>query len=281
MDLVFSENCLEYNALGHPESPARIKTAYDFLKDKFAFVAPDNVEEKDLLLAHDKELIHMVKSGNFTDLDSPTYENIYFYATLSVGGAIKAMKVNGMSLMRPPGHHAGKNYLGGFCYFNNIAIAVKKSGLKTLIVDFDGHHGNGTEDIFFGDEQVTFISIHRKGIFPGSGNNSSNNIFNYPLLTPCGDKKYLKTLETALSKISAQGYEQLAVSAGFDGHLKDPLASLGLSTSTYGRIGKMLSELNLPTFAVLEGGYVGEDLSQNILSFINGFKSSEKFANEN
>ncbi len=273
MNIVFSGDCLKYRAVGHPESPERLVTASNFLKDKLTFINPVPVEEKDLLLAHGSEHIERIRSGNFFDFDSPCYDDIYYYATLAAGGAVKAMEIQGFSLMRPPGHHAGKNFLGGFCYFNNLAVAVRKSGLKTLIVDFDGHHGNGTEDIFLGDENVSFISIHRIGIFPGSGHHSSGNVFNYPLARQCGDEKYLKTLETALDRVADIEFEQLAVSAGFDGHVGDPIASLGISTPTYQEIGKMLAGLNLPTFAVLEGGYVGEDLGKNILSFINGIKS--------
>jgi len=275
MDLIFTEECLRYKAKGHPESPERIKAAYEFLFDKFNILTPELANEKDLLLVHDARLVKIIKSGKFYDINSPNYENLYYYAALSAGGAIKAQEVQGFSLMRPPGHHAGKNFLGGFCYFNNLAVAVKKSGLKTLIVDIDAHHGNGTEDIFYGDKQVVFISLHHAGIFPGSGNYSLLNILNFPLARRCGDKTYIKTLAEALDYVSDENFEQLAISAGFDGHERDPLASLGLTTSAYEKIGSMLTRLNLPTFAVLEGGYAVNDLKHNILAFIRGFKSGK------
>lgn len=277
MDLIFSEECLNYKAKGHPESPERIKTAYEYLSKTFNYTihSPEPAKERDLLHVHDSRLVEIIKSGRFYDPDSPNYENIYYYAALSAGGAIMAQEKQGFSLMRPPGHHAGKSFLGGFCYFNNLAVAVKKSGLKTLIVDFDAHHGNGTEDIFHGDDQVVFISLHRSGVFPGSGHYSSLNILNFPLEGYCGDKKYIKTLSEALDYVSDKNFEQLAVSAGFDGHEKDPLASLGLTTLAYEKIGSILARLNLPTFAVLEGGYIGKDLGKNIQSFIRGFKSGK------
>ncbi|QGT99355.1 Deacetylase [Candidatus Syntrophocurvum alkaliphilum] len=273
MDFIFSEECLKYKSMGHPESPERLEAAYDFLKDKFNFITPEPVSDEDLHLVHTSRHVKSVKNNDFFDFDSPNYENIYDFATLSAGGAVKAQEIQGFSLTRPPGHHAGKDFLGGFCYFNNIAIAVKKSGLKTLILDIDGHHGNGTEDVFLGDKQVTFISLHRTGIFPGTGHSSKDNIFNYPFRGKCGDEKYLETFEQALDAVSDIKFEQIAVSAGFDGHVNDMLASLGITTEAYQKIGEMISFFNLPTFAVGEGGYVGRDLGPNILSFVNGLKN--------
>ncbi len=272
MNIIFDRECLNYKERGHPESPERVKAAYDFLKQHFTILAPEPVTEEDLRLVHSARHIDKVKTGNFFDFDSPTYENIFHYASLSAGAAVKAREVQGFSIMRPPGHHSGKNYLGGFCYFNNLAVAVKKSGLKTLIVDFDAHHGNGTEDIFLGDPQVVYISLHRSGIFPGTGHGSRQNIFNFPLTRNTGDEKYLETLTSALQGVGDMEFEQLAVSAGFDGYSRDPLASLSLSTEVYGEIGRILGGLNLPTFSVLEGGYVVSDLGPNILSYLNGLK---------
>ena len=276
MKLVFSERSLEYEAPGHPESPERVRVAFECVRDKFEVVSPEPAGEKDLLLVHTPEFVEKVKGENFKELDSPAHENIFYYATLAVGAAIKAQEIKGFSLMRPPGHHAGRDYLGGFCYFNNLAVAVKKSGLKTLIVDFDGHHGDGTEDIFLGDDQVEYISLHRTGIYPGSGLDSYLNVYNYPLGAYCGDENYFKKLTEALGLVADKNFEQIAVSAGFDGHVNDPLASLGLSTSAFEEIGRMLAQFNLPTFAVLEGGYIGEELAVNILAFIEGLESGNK-----
>lgn len=272
MEIVFSEKALDYGVIGHPESPERVKKAYNYLKDKFQFKTPDMASEEDPRLVHTDELVEKIKAGNFFDPDCPVYENLIEQALLAVGGALTAQNIKGFSLMRPPGHHAGKNFIGGFCYFNNIAIAVKKSGLKTLIIDIDGHHGNGTEDIFHGDENVYFISLHRAIGFPGTGKKSKDNIINYPL-SHLDDEEYIETLKEGLNKIPDKGFEQIAVSAGFDAHENDPLASLGISTEGYEKIGQVISEYNLPTFAVLEGGYIGEDLGKNIEAFINGLTS--------
>lgn len=276
MKLVFTEECLKYKMPGHPESPERIKEAYELLKENYETVSPEKAEEEDLLLVHDPRHVEMVKRGDFQKTDNPVYESLFYHASLSVGGALKAQEIQGFSLMRPPGHHAGRDFLGGFCYFNNIAAAVKKSGLRTLIVDIDGHHGDGTEDIFLGDDQVVYISLHRTGIFPGTGIESYLNIHNYPLAAYCGDEKFLETLQKGLEEAVSADLEQLAVSAGFDAHVEDPLASLGLTTQAYQEIGRMLADLNLPAFAVLEGGYIGEDLGRNVNSLIEGLKSQRK-----
>lgn len=271
MDLVFSEEALQYRSAGHPESPDRVKTAYGILRDKYETVPPDQATVDDLRLVHDKNFIKGVREGNFSNPDCPKYDDLFFYATLSAGGALKAQKTGDISLMRPPGHHAGKDYLGGFCYFNNLAIAVRKSNLKTLIVDFDAHHGNGTQDIFLGDEQVVYLSLHCSPGFPGTGQESIKNAINHPVPATIGDTKYLEILTKALDGLQDKGFEQLALSAGFDGHKRDPLASVGLSTLAFEEIGKLLNSLGLPAFAVLEGGYVGKDLGRNIDAFLAGF----------
>lgn len=271
MDLVFSEEALQYRSAGHPESPGRVKEAYGQLRDKYDTVTPEQASVDDLQLVHDENFIERVRKGKFSNPDCPKYNNLFYYARLSAGGALTAQRTGNISLMRPPGHHAGKDYLGGFCYFNNLAIAVRKSNLNTLIVDFDAHHGNGTQDIFLGDDSVVYLSLHRSPGFPGTGNESVENAINHPVSATIGDHKYLEILTKSLDQLSETKFEQLALSAGFDGHKRDPLASVGLSTSVYEEIGKLLAALELPTFAVLEGGYVGKDLGRNINAFLTGF----------
>lgn len=270
MKVIYSEKCLEFSSRSHPESPERVKSAANFLKDKYEFLRPGSATEADLLRVHTPMLIESVKTLSFFDFDSPHYPNIYEYALLAVGGAILAAEENSFSIMRPPGHHVGKDFLGGFCYFNNIAVAIKATGRRTLILDVDGHHGNGTQDIFLGDEQVVYLSLHRPPLYPGTGRESEGNCYNYPLSGYCGDEVYLETLERALERINPGEFEQVAISAGFDTYEHDPLASLGLSSSCYHRIGQMIARLNLPTFAVLEGGYNIRDLGSNIHRLIQG-----------
>jgi len=271
--IVFSEQCLNYRSPGHPESPERVKLAYDYLKTRFEFIEPTEASEADILLVHSAAHIQSIKNLEFYDADSPQYPEIYKYASLSAGAAITAAEESAFSLSRPPGHHAGRSSVAGFCYLNSIAIAVRKHGKKTLIVDIDAHHGNGTEEIFLGDPSVIYLSLHGYPLYPGTGLESRKNCFNFPLPPLCGDKVYLETFEAALGSVDTGWVEQIAISAGFDGYETDPLASLGLSSATYRKVGERLSKLDAPVFAILEGGYDGRALGQNVEHLLQGLTS--------
>ena len=275
--IVFSEKCLGYGPW-HIEGPQRVKMAYEILKTKgYEFLSPEPAPEEALLKAHDTEYIWRLKKGLVEDPDTPAYENIYEYARLSAGGAVLAAKVNGFSIMRPPGHHAGRNgaalgtYTRGFCYVNNIAIATKTLNKPTLILDIDGHHGNGTQEIFLGDEKVVYISLHRYPHYPGTGRNSEENCLNFPLAADCGDKAYLETLDEAIGMVEVDRFEFVAVSAGFDTHAGD-LASLGLTEKGYAEIGKRIAALKKPAFFVLEGGYMGEKMGNDIDKLLKAYE---------
>ena len=273
--IIFSEKCLGYGQW-HIEGPERVRKAAEVLKGLgYEFLEPEPASEDDLLRVHDTDYVWNVKKSLVADPDTPAYDNIFEFARFSAGGAILAAKVGGFSIMRPPGHHAGKNgaalgaYTRGFCYFNNIAVAVKYLDRRTLILDIDGHHGNGTQEIFLGDKKVTYVSLHRHPNYPGTGYNSEENIFNFPLEADCGDEVYLKTLREALSKIDVSRFEVVAVSAGFDAHAGD-LASLGLTGKGYRGIGERIAALKKPTFFVLEGGYEGENVGRDIDQLLKG-----------
>ncbi len=277
--IVFSEKCLGYGSW-HVEGPNRVRIAHEILKEKgYRFLTPEPAAEEDLVKVHDHEYLWMVKKGLVEDADTPAYDNIYEFARLSAGGAILAAKVKGFSIMRPPGHHAGANgaALGaptrGFCYMNNIAIAVKHLAKPTLILDIDGHHGNGTQEIFSGDDKVTYLSLHRHPNYPGTGIASEGNCLNFPLLPDCGDAVYLKALGSALKTLHMEKYELVAVSAGFDTFAGD-LASLGLSEKAYGEIGRRIGSLHKPTFFVLEGGYQGEHVGNAIDQLLKAYEAA-------
>ena len=275
MDIIFSETALEFKKAGHPESPQRVKKAYDYLKNRgYNFVEPTPAAEEELMLVHKKSHLKRVKENNFYNSDCPNYENIYYYAALAVGAALEAATREGFSLIRPPGHHAGADYLKGFCYFNNLAVAVEKLQKKTLIIDIDGHHGNGTQDIFIGRDDIVYLSLH-KAVFPGSGQQSQENCFNHIFTKNPGEEKYLFELKKLLKKALGKGidFELAAVSAGFDAYQNDPLASLGISSEGYYKIGQLIAELGLPSFAVLEGGYNAAMLGKNIDNFIKGLEA--------
>jgi len=275
--IIFSEKCLNYGN-GNIESPTRVKMTYDFLKEKkYEFLEPTPASEKDLLRVHDSNYISNLKNGLIEDPDTKAYDNIFEIAQLSAGGAVSAAKINGFSIMRPPGHHAGRKgaalgvYTQGFCYLNNIAIAVKSMGKTALILDIDGHHGNGTQEIFQGDKKVVYVSLHRFPFYPGTGAYSTGNMLNFPLSADCGEKKYLDTLDRALRMIETSNFEVVAVSAGFDTHLGD-LASLGLIENSYREIGKRIAMLEKPVFFVLEGGYISKQVGKDIDQLIKGYK---------
>jgi acetoin utilization deacetylase AcuC-like enzyme len=264
--IIFTDRCLTYDT--HTmERPLRVSNAHNVLKQReYEFITPDPITEE-LLSVHEEEYIKEIKGGLINDPDTPGDKFMYEYAMLAAGAAVVAAKVQGFSLMRPPGHHAGRTgaalgaYTRGFCYLNNVAIAVKYLDKPTLILDIDGHHGNGTQEIFLGDNKVNYISLHRHPFYPGTGYYSEANCFNFPLKAECGGEAYLRTLDKALKIIDLNKIEVVAVSAGFDAFRGD-LASLGLTEKVFGEIGKKIAALNKYTFFVLEGGYVGDNIGK-------------------
>lgn len=272
MIVLYDERCLAYGQAGHPENPERLQRAVEFLQAQsgYRFRPPDPASEAGVHGVHSEDHLEQLRTGSFLSPDNPSYEGIEAYARLSAGAAIQAAELRGFSLMRPPGHHAADGRIAGFCYLNNVAIAVRSTGLRTLIVDIDGHHGDGTQTVFQDDPQVTFVSLHSSPNFPGTGLESRRNCHNYPLPFDCGEARYLQTLDAALGAVDSAEIEQVAVSAGFDTDERDPLASLGLAIESYRKIGERIAALGLPTFAVLEGGYDPDRLGPDIHAFCRG-----------
>jgi len=284
MKIFYSPRCLKYFQVGHPESPERVHSTYRFLKEKgYEFIEPQPCTEDDILLAHSEGLLMEVKNGRFFDLDTPALPDIYDYARLSAGSAIMAAHacLDGevaFSLMRPPGHHATRQRPGGFCYFNNIAIAclrVKDRVGRIAIVDFDCHHGNGTEDIILGRKDFLYVSLHQSPLYPGTGLSSRQNCINHPLSPGTTPEDYLRIFESAMGEVRGFGPDLVAVSAGFDSYRLDPLTALSLEKETYREIGRMLSGLRRPVFTVLEGGY-SNDLPECVYQFLSGLESRDK-----
>jgi len=287
MKILFSEKCLEYWYPGHPESPERVLNTFEFLRQKeFEFVKPEPCPEKELLLVHNKNFVEEIKNEKFSYVDSPTLPRIYDYARLSAGSAINAMEISlkdekVFSLMRPPGHHVGRNGLAlgsmslGFCYFNNIAIACEKAlefVNRVAIIDFDCHHGNGTQDIFLDHPNVLYVSLHKYPFYPGTGEKSEKNCLNYPLRGETTEDEYLEIFQQALEEIKKFHPDLIAISAGFDTHKDDDITFNGLNLSyrSFGKIGELIKELKKPSFAVLEGGY-GKILPKSVYEFIIGY----------
>jgi len=279
MKIFYSPECLSYSSPGHPESPVRAQYTYEHLeKNGYAFSEPKPCSDDDILLAHTPRLLESVRRGDFMDMDTPAYPGIYGVARLSAGAAIEAAThclnndEKAFSLMRPPGHHATKNDLGGFCYFNNIVIASMKAAPgKVAIVDFDCHHGNGTEDIVVGKEDFLYLSLHQSPLFPGTGQQSRNNCINVPMSASSTAEEFLNAFRDGLKKVKEFNPDLLAVSAGFDAYKLDPITNLSLELETYHEIGKSLASLNKPTFSVLEGGY-SRDLPECVLQYLKGLE---------
>jgi acetoin utilization deacetylase AcuC-like enzyme len=285
MLIYHSPECNDYEQKGHPESPLRtLKTAELLKTNGLEFRIPERATEEDILRAHTQKHLESLKSRNFKDPDSPCYSKIYDLALLAAGSAITAMqnsildKENTFSLMRPPGHHACRENVMGFCYLNNTAIAtlhtLQLSGIeKVAVLDIDNHHGNGTQDILLGNNKTYFVDIHRHPDYPGTGEFSTGNCQNFPLPKNTTEKLYLETLSKGLEIIQKWKPDAMIVSAGFDTYKKDPVGGLGLDFSSYKKIGNLIGNLGLPICSILEGGYNVEALPECVLNYIWGIKN--------
>ncbi len=272
--------CLDYAAQGHPESPERVsRTVSRLALGGHNLLRPEPAREEWVLRVHEPAHWAAVQAGTFLDPDTPAYPGIAEIALLAAGGAVAAMEsaadgTPAFSLMRPPGHHAGRRRVAGFCFLNNIAIAVQKAlddrkAERVAIVDVDVHHGDGTEDIARGREGWLFLSIHQSPLYPGTGLVSEGNCLNYPVPPGTDGEGYLKVLGQVLDEVKRFNPDLLAVSAGFDTFRDCPIANLALVERDYQGIGSALSTFPR-RFAVLEGGYAPE-LPALIDNFLQGF----------
>jgi acetoin utilization deacetylase AcuC-like enzyme len=185
------------------------------------------------------------------------------------------------ALCRPPGHHAGPDFMGGYCYLNNAAIAARALGAggeRVALLDVDYHHGNGTQAVFYADPDVWYGSLHvdprtaypyyagyedERGAGAGAGTN-----YNVPLPPGTGEEEYLSALEALLERLCAYDPRWLVLSAGFDTYLRDPISTFQLDTGAFGEIGLRIRALNRPTLVVQEGGYHVPDLGRNVVTFL-------------
>ncbi|HXF09392.1 MAG TPA: hypothetical protein VN625_01315 [Desulfuromonadaceae bacterium] len=281
MTIITDEQCAGYSRAGHPERPQRILTTLELLKTQtdLTWSAPGPVIDQQILRAHAPELLARLKIPVDFDADTPAYPQIETYARASVGAALEAMKRGRdgkpvFSLMRPPGHHATRDTAMGFCFLNNIAIATLEAlatGSKRVAVfDFDVHHGNGTEDILLDREGAAFFSIHQFPAYPGSGGaHRGRNCFNYPVAPGVPRETYRAALARALGDLKHFQPDLIAVSAGFDAYVRDPLADGPLIAEDFHWLGAELRGLKIPFFSLLEGGY-SRDLPELILAYLKG-----------
>ncbi len=280
MIIFHDPRCVEYSAPGHPERPQRILGTVPVLKNRhkdWEWRAPNPASTEILLRAHPPEHLERIKeaSSDF-DTDTPAYENIYAHAARSAGAAIEvaheALRGNrAFSLMRPPGHHATRDRVMGFCYFSNIAIAaldaLENGAQRVAIWDFDAHHGNGTEEIVAHNPRIAFASIHQFPAYPGTGARSFANIDNYPIAPDTPREKHVDVAEHALQKLITFKPDLLLVSAGFDAYAGDPLVQMTLEREDFATFGKWLSKIDIPAGAILEGGY-SDELPELIDAFL-------------
>ena len=271
---------------GHPEKIDRVTVVIDNFKKldnkKLIWKKPNKFENSYLIKTHTSNYIDQVnksfpkKGYNFLDGDtivSPGSKDASKDAVGSIITAIDGVQnkefKNAFCAVRPPGHHAEKEKAMGFCIYNNVAVGAnylieKYKYNKIAIIDFDVHHGNGTQDIFYDNEKVLFISTHQYPYYPGSGSEKEkgnfNNVLNIPLEAGTSAEKYLNAYENVLNKVREFKPEFLLFSAGFDAHIDDPLAQLQLSSEDFYKITKRTLEISKPfcngnVVSILEGGY--------------------------
>jgi acetoin utilization deacetylase AcuC-like enzyme len=285
MIIFHDASCLEYSIPGHPERPARIARSVPLLKDRhpdWEWRRPEPASEAALLRAHSHNHLETIKNTRRDfDADTPAYPKIYEHALRSAGAAIEAGHAalrgeRALSLMRPPGHHATRDRAMGFCYFNNIAIAaldaLENAAERVAIWDFDAHHGNGTEAIIAHNSRIAFASIHQFPAYPGTGTSSLANVANYPVAPGTPRNQHVDVTKRALEKLVAFKPHLLLVSAGFDAYAGDPLLRMTLEPEDFATFGAWLRKLDLPTVAILEGGY-SDELPELIDAFLSAWTS--------
>lgn len=285
MVIFHDQHCLDYSSPGHPEQPARIARTSPLLKDRhpaWEWRNPIPADEIKLLRAHSPEHLARIKNAvRDFDADTPAYRDIYQHAVRSAGAAIDAAHAalrgqRAFSLMRPPGHHATRDHAMGFCYFSNVAIAaldaLENGAKRVAIWDFDAHHGNGTEAIVANHPRIAFASIHQFPAYPGTGAKSFANVDNYPVAPYTSRVHHVDHADCALQKLLKFKPDLLLVSAGFDAYSGDPLVQMTLEQEDFAKFGEWLHKIDMPTAAILEGGY-SDELPELIDAFLTSWSS--------
>ena len=300
--LVSHDDCLDHvTPPGHPEQVARLDAVnaaladFDVLRVKAPLAAED-----DLLRAHPKAHVDAIKnaapSEGWRSLDADTHMSVGTLkaAYRGAGGIVRAVDLvmegeagNAFVAMRPPGHHAERETAMGFCFFGNVAIAAKYAldhhGLKRVaIVDFDVHHGNGTQDLVEEDARILFCSTHQSPLYPGTGaaheTGGHDNVLNVPLPDGAGSKAFRDAMtRVVLPRVDAFAPELLLISAGFDAHKDDPLAGMNLVEDDFAWITTQLCDLadrhcKGRVVSSLEGGYDLAALGASVAAHVNVLK---------
>lgn len=310
--IAFDPIFLMHDQESHPENAKRLEFSISGLKEKGLLSEVNRIDSRqaeidEIAICHTKEYVEYVKEysekgGGYFDPDTYANKYSYFAAATAVGSSIDLTKSviigtlnNGFALLRPPGHHALTNRSMGFCLFGNIAIAAKISLLqpgikKVAIVDFDVHHGNGTQALVGEDPNILFISSHQYPFYPGTGSlreigqgEEEGTIVNIPLQAGVGDEGfkiiYEKIIIPSLERFNP---DLILVSAGYDAHWDDPLANLNLSLTGYNWISRELIKsaekiCSGKIIFFLEGGYNLQVLNNGVANTIRALLGIESF----
>lgn len=294
---------LKHKQKRHPERPERLQAIHRLLPDtglmkQIEWRVVEPVQPEQVFAVHDEPLwasIAALSQAGGGWIDADTYVNRFSFdaASRAAGAAVGAAKavLDGADLsvafVRPPGHHATPSNAMGFCLFNNVAIAardmIQQHGLeRVLILDWDVHHGNGTQDVFYHDPQVFFISMHQYPFYPGTGgweeqgsHHAMGSTLNVPLPAGLGDVGYLLAFEQLIEPaIEAFDPQLILLSAGFDAHWRDPLASMNLTVQGYHKMATHLrtvaAKVGAPVAVVLEGGYDLDAIAHGMIATMKG-----------
>jgi len=293
--LLYSEAALAHDTgENHPESPSRLKTvlaAMEAAGITLPVLTPEPATREDLLRVHTKEHVDTVErccleGEDYPDPDTVMMDKTWEAALLSAGAGITAAKAvlagdydNAFVLMRPPGHHAEADFAMGFCVFNNIAVTARwlrdVAGVhRVAIFDFDVHHGNGTQHVFYDDVSVFFVSLHEYPQFPGTGfpyeRGKDNTTLNFQMPPGCSPDQWINTVRgVVVPQLQLFSPDFLLISAGFDAHRLDPLGNQLLEAEHFAEMTRLVRDIaHGRIVSFLEGGYHPTAVGQSVVAHL-------------
>lgn len=285
---------LEHRASRHVEGPERILVILEHFRHRGLLGRLEPLPARDakveeLALVHDRGYVEFLRraserGGGWLDPDTYANEHSYAAAVRAVGGVLAAVEAvragrdrTAFCLVRPPGHHALPDRAMGFCLFNNVAVAARFLATRVLVVDWDVHHGNGTQAIFWADPSVAYLSTHRYPFYPGTGRQdergAAGNIVNLPFESGTPRRAFLDHFAREVRRLGREFRpEWVLISCGFDAYAEDPIGGLGLEPEDYRTMTEVVRELGTPVVSALEGGYaldaLGACAEQHVLGLL-------------